>query len=94
MAAKKIIHDGVKLPGPSRSLITGMGRAAYLAMASGMFLKFSSEYTDWEDLKPQYQEIWEQVARSVYAVIAIEGGAKVEEIGNAEDSGEDESKPG
>jgi len=85
VTAKRIIHDGVDLPGPSRSLITGMARAAYLAMASGMFLKFSSEYTDWEDLKPQYKEIWEQVARSVYAVVAIEGGAKVEDIPNAKD---------
>ena len=91
MAAKRIIHDGVELPGPSRSLIAGMARAAYLAMASGMFLKFSSEYTDWEDLKPQYKEIWEQVARSVYAVVAIGGGAKVEDIPNAKDK--DKDKP-
>jgi len=45
-----------------------------------MQVRYGAEFTDWKDLKDGYQDIWEQVARSVYAVIAIEGGAIIEPI--------------
>ena len=66
-------------------MISACAKAGYIAMASGLFLRYNSDYTEWEDLKPPYKEIWEQVAKSVYAVIAIEGGARIEEITNFKD---------
>ena len=45
-----------------------------------MQVRFDADFTDWKDLKDGYQDVWEQVARSVYAVIAIEGGAVIETI--------------
>lgn len=82
MVAKRVNHDDAVLPGPSRALISACAKAGYIAMASNLFLRYNTEYTEWDDLKPPYREVWEQVARSIYAVIAIQGGATVEEIPN------------
>ena len=88
MTAKRVNHEEAMLPGPSRALISACAKAGYIAMASGLFLRYNSDYTEWEDLKPPYKEIWEQVAKSMYAVIAIQGGAKVEDITNVEGENE------
>ena len=80
MEPRRILHHNAHLPGPSNSLIRTSGKAAYLAFATNMQVRYGAEFTDWKDLKDGYQDIWEQVARSVYAVIAIEGGAIIEPI--------------
>ena len=90
MVAKRVNHDGAILPGPSQALMSACAKAGYIAMASNLFLRYNTEYTDWDDLKPPYREIWEQVSKSIYAVIAIQGGAKVEEIPNVKNENEDE----
>ena len=89
MVAKRVNHDDAILPGPSQALLHACAKAGYIAMASSLFLRYNTEYTEWDDLKPPYKEIWEQVARSIYAVIAIQGGATVEEIPNI---GKDDEK--
>jgi hypothetical protein len=78
--AKRILHHNAHLPGPSNSLIRTSAKASYLAFATNMQVRFDADFTDWKDLKDGYQDVWEQVARSVYAVIAIEGGAIIEPI--------------
>ena len=80
MHPRRILHHNAHLPGPSRSLIRTAGKAAYLAFATNMQVRYGAEFTDWKDLKDGYQDLWDQVARSVYAVIAIEGGAVIETI--------------
>ena len=57
-----------------------MAKAGYLALMTDLAIKYDAEYVEWDDLKKRYKEVWEEVARSVYAVIAVEGGADVEEI--------------
>ncbi len=49
-------------------------------MMSDMSVKYQAEFVDWDQLEPEYQEVWEQVSQAMYAVIAIQGGASVEEI--------------
>jgi len=80
--ARRILHHNAHLPGPSNSLIRTSAKASYLAFATNMQVRYGAEFTDWHDLKDGYQDVWEQVARSVYAVIAIEGGAIIEPISN------------
>ena len=54
-------------------------------MMTNMTLFFDVEFTDWNKLKPAYKDIWFQVARAMYVVIALEGGATVEEIPNVKE---------
>tara|TARA_R110002012_G_scaffold79909_3_gene202948 strand:+ start:1776 stop:1961 length:186 start_codon:yes stop_codon:yes gene_type:complete len=59
-------------------------------MMTNMALFFDIERTDWDNLKPRYQDIWYEIARSIYVVIALEGGATVEDIPNAEEDQQDD----
>jgi hypothetical protein len=80
LVARRIIHQDVKLPEPTSDLLRSCAKAGYLALVTGMAVRFDTDFTDWDSLKKQYQEVWEQSARAMYAVIAIQGGALVEEI--------------
>tara|TARA_R110000824_G_scaffold114279_5_gene264699 strand:+ start:410 stop:640 length:231 start_codon:yes stop_codon:yes gene_type:complete len=72
------------LPSPTRSLLRSSAKAGYLAMMSDMAVKYQAEFVDWEQLESEYQEVWEQVSQAMYAVVAIQGGASVEEIEHGE----------
>jgi hypothetical protein len=85
MVAKKINYEDARLPSPSEGMLHSAGRAGFVCMMTNMVLFFDVEYTEWNDLKPTYQDIWLQIARSMYAVIAIEGGAKVEDISDVKE---------
>ena len=92
MVAKRIRHTEADLPGPSDALMKSCAKAGYLAMAGNMNVRFDVEFTDWDDLVRSYKEVWEYVARSMYAIIAIEGGAAIEDIPNVENEDEDEDE--
>jgi hypothetical protein len=59
-------------------------------MAAGMSVRYDAEFVEWKGLQKGYKEVWEQVARAIYAVIAIEGGATVEDIPGTIEPGEDD----
>ncbi|QDP54704.1 MAG: hypothetical protein Tp1124DCM412911_40 [Prokaryotic dsDNA virus sp.] len=90
MIAKRVDHTEARMPAPSQALIKACAKAGYLAMATSMDTAFDYDFTDWDDLKRSYREVWEQVARALYAVIAIQGGAIVEEIPNVQKPDEEE----
>jgi len=90
LVAKKVNHEDAKFPSPSSGLMRSAGRAGYICMMTNMALFFDIERTDWDNLKPRYQDIWYEIARSIYVVIALEGGATVEDIPNAEEDQQDD----
>mgnify|MGYP003645771515 CR=1 FL=1 len=92
MVAKKINYEDARLPSPSEGMLHSAGRAGFVCMMTNMVLFFDVEYTEWDELKPAYQDIWFQIARSMYAVIAIEGGATVEDISDVEQQEEEGPK--
>tara|TARA_R110000824_G_scaffold195727_4_gene378625 strand:+ start:3258 stop:3473 length:216 start_codon:yes stop_codon:yes gene_type:complete len=71
-------------------MLRASGKAGYICMMSNMGLIFDVEYTDWSKLKPVYKDIWFHIARTMYVVIALEGGATVEEIPNVKEDDEPE----
>tara|TARA_R110002012_G_scaffold166722_3_gene330120 strand:+ start:5669 stop:5875 length:207 start_codon:yes stop_codon:yes gene_type:complete len=64
------------------------GKAGYVCMMTNMALFFDIEQTEWDKLKPRYKDIWFQIARAMYVVVALEGGATVEDIPNGEEEDE------
>jgi hypothetical protein len=92
LVARRILHQDAELPRPSRDLLKAAAKTGYLAMAASMHLSFDAEFVDWDKLQKPYQEVWEQVAKSIYAVIAIQGGALVEEIPGTYDGDENEEE--
>lgn len=78
--AKRINHQGVKFPTPTKSLLEGMAVAGYSAFANSIDLEIDAQIMCWDDANDHVRTAWYDSAKAMYATLAVCAGAPVTEI--------------
>ena len=78
--AKRINHQGVKFPSPTKSLLEGMAVAGYAAFANSIDLEIDTQIQDWDKANNHVKIAWYDSAKAMYATLAVIAGATVTEI--------------
>ena len=78
--AKRINHQGVTFPTPSKSLIEGMAVSGYTAFAYSIDLELDANIRDWDKANVHVQQAWFDAAKAMYATLAVIAGASITEI--------------
>jgi hypothetical protein len=78
--ARRINHKGAQIPPPSDQLIERMGRAFHSEWVDQAFLTWGHDIDGWDDSDPRWQESVTACMKRVYALIALSGGASIEDV--------------
>lgn len=78
--AKRINHQGVMFPTPTKSLIEGMAVSGYAAFANSIDLEIDAQIRDWDNANDHVKSAWHESAKAMYATLAVIAGAEVTEI--------------
>jgi len=78
--AKRVNHQGVKFPTPTKSLLEGMAVSGHAAFANTIDLEIGTEISDWDHTDDFVRVAWYDAARAMYATLAICAGAEITEV--------------
>lgn len=78
--AKKVEHQGVLFPAPTRALLEGMAVAGHAAFVNTIGLEIDAKIKGWDDTNDHVRTAWYDSSRAMYAMLAVAAGAKVTEL--------------
>jgi len=78
--AKKVNHQGVFFPTPTRSVIEGMAVAAHTAFANTISLELDAEIKDWDKTNEHVRSAWYDASRASFCFLAVTAGAEVTDV--------------
>lgn len=78
--AKRINHQGVMFPTPTKSLLEGMAVSGYAAFTNSIDLEIDTQFKDWNEVNQHIQTAWYDAAKAMYATLAVIAGAEVTDI--------------
>tara|TARA_R110000824_G_scaffold144093_4_gene311927 strand:+ start:1404 stop:1793 length:390 start_codon:yes stop_codon:yes gene_type:complete len=78
--AKRINHQGVKFPTPTKALLEGLAVAGYAAFANSIDLEIDAQIRDWDDASDHVKTAWYDASKAMYATLAVIAGATVTQI--------------
>lgn len=82
MMASRINHKSAKIPPPTTDLIGRMAAAGYVRTIE---MSGREQSTAFVCLPGDVRDAWMAVAKSMYAVVAVTGGAAIEEVGESKE---------
>ena len=82
--AERIDYRGVKMPPPTKALFNAMAECAFNELSEVIptlnGLTGQRVHIEWEDTPLVFQETMESMAKTMYCMIAKQGGARVVEL--------------
>ena len=78
--AKKIHHQGILFPTPTKSLLDGMALAGYMAFTNSIDLEMDTKLSDWDNTNEFVRIAWLDSSRAMYAFLAVAAGAPLTEV--------------
>lgn len=78
--AKRVNHQGVKFPTPTKALLEGMAVSGHAAFANTINLEIDTVLLDWDKADDFVRVAWYDAARAMYATLAICAGAEITEV--------------
>ena len=80
--AKRVRHDeAYRFPPPARETLMRMALSMYATFADQLEAGSDLELAEWGETSELVRECWVASARAAYVVLAVTGGAVVEDIG-------------
>ena len=78
--AVKVDHSDALIPSPSVDMLAEVASGIHIAVSRSAEMLDGECYIPWERLTDMERLCWMEGARCAYAIIAIHGGAEVNEI--------------
>ena len=78
--AKRVNHQGVTFPTPTKPLLEGMAVAGHAAFANTINLEIDTVLLEWDETNEHVRIAWYDAARAMYATLAVCAGAKITEV--------------
>tara|TARA_R110000824_G_scaffold245349_1_gene434394 strand:+ start:448 stop:711 length:264 start_codon:yes stop_codon:yes gene_type:complete len=74
--ARRIDHTSAKFPNPTARLLEQAAESAYLSFC----LRMEFVPMDWDKVDENVRDAYVEIARATFAVFAIAGGARIEQV--------------
>jgi len=71
------------IPPPTKDLMESCALVAFRTMKDRVEIHTNSDSAEWDDLHEWLKEAWIESAKHMYGVIAMQGGAKIKKLDDA-----------
>jgi hypothetical protein len=75
--ARKIDHSDAYMPDPSPPLMQSMADLMYMTFSANLADILETQLPGLDEISDVYSDVWLEVARSAYLVVALAGGAQI-----------------